>query len=167
MKTVSVFALLWFVSGLAWGSLPENWTLAGQSEEKDGWLIAAAPAKLTVPLGGDTMTQVTLRCGAIDRKVTCDAAGAAGAPLHLELTARDDEYRVGIIGKEVIPLPDSCLELRLNQPGNEIFRDRYYVRPYPHWYEGADRKRVLAGWAQLPPASTHEVELGLETRGTL
>jgi hypothetical protein len=167
MKTVTALVVLWFVSGLAWGSLPENWTLAGQSEQKGGWLVAAMPSKLTAPLAGDTMTQVTLRCGAIDRKVTCDAAGVAGPSLHLELTARDDEYRVGIVGKEVIPLPDACLELRLNQPGYEIFRDRYYVRPYPHWYEGADRKRVLEGWAQLPSASTHEVLLGLETRGNL
>ncbi len=145
-------------------ALPEGWSVAGKGEDQAGWWVAGEKATLTAPLAAGTRTRVVLRFGAVDRQVSVRAAGGTGAPLSLDLWARSDEYRVGIIGKEIIPIPDSCLEMRLYQPGNMIFNDRYYVRPHPHWYEGDDRKRVLAGWATLPAASQHETVLDVEVR---
>ena len=167
MKASTFAAVLLVVGGVAWAGMPEGWTVAGKYEMSDGWLVAGEQAKVTAPLTDGTVTEFVLVCHALDRTFSCQAAGRAGLPLTFALTARNDEYVVGIIGDDKIPLPDSCLEMRLNQPGHEIFRDRYFIRPHPHWYEGEDRKRVLANWASLPAASQHEIALKVEVRDGL
>lgn len=146
--------------------LPEGWKVEGRWEEMEGWLVAQEQVKVAAPLASGTATRLGLRLGGLKQPASCRVEAREGQPLELSLQALDEEYRVGLIGREVIPLPDSCVDLRLRAPTGEwLFQDRYFIRPHPHWYEGEDRQRVLADWNELPSATQHELGLKIEVRG--
>ncbi len=150
---------------VAAAALPEGWKATGKTEEVDGWSVARERTVLTTSLADNSMLRLGLRLGGLKQPASLRVTTGEGKSLDLTLSAQDDEYRVGIIGKEIIPLPDSCIQIVLTMPGTQLFNDRYYVRPHPHWYEKDDRKELLAAWRDWPPASSHELALKLETRG--
>lgn len=124
-------------------ALPEGWEAQGALAKTEGWMVAGEPVTVTGALAPDTVTRLTLRLGALERPVTVRIAGDEGPALELRLQALDAEYRVNIIGQQRIPLPDACIELRVPDPaGGWLFKDRYFIRPFPHWYEGAERQAL-------------------------
>lgn len=147
----------------AFAALPEGWQAEGTLTEAEGWMVAQEPATISAPLAADTVIRLTLRLGVLQQPATVRVAGDEGPALELRLQALDAEYRVNIIGEERIPLPDACVELRVPDPaGGWLFNDRYFVRPFPHWYEREERQALLDRWADLPPASTHPLGLRID-----
>ncbi len=149
----------------ALAALPEGWEAQGALVEAEGWTVAQEPVTLSTPLAEGTVARLELRLGALEQPAICRVAGSEGAALELRLQALDAEYRVNIIGQERIPLPDACVELRVPDPaGGWLFKDRYFVRPFPHWYEKDERQALLDAWNDLQPASTHPLGLRIDMR---
>lgn len=164
-RHLACVVLLMVGIAVAWGqvTLPDGWETTGELAERDGWLVAQEAATVSGPIEAGTETSVLLRMGALERPVTCTVGGDDGEGLELRMQALDVEYRVGLIGKETIPLPDSCVELRVPRPGGGwLFRNQYFIRPHPHWYRGEERAAVLERWDELPPASAHPLELRMD-----
>lgn len=152
-------------SGWTQASPPAGWQVTGKCEQTKRGLAAQEPVTVSAPLDPDTVTRLSLCLGAVKRRASCRVEAKDGKPLELYMEALDAEYRVGLIGKEVIALPDSCVDIGLSLPGEWLFRDQYFIRPHPHWYEGEDRRKVLADWSKLPSATQHELALKIETAG--
>lgn len=141
---ITILALiLALVAAPAAAALPEGWKAEGAWAEADGWLTAQEPVTLSTPLSDGSVTRLSLRLGALEQPATVRIAGPDGPALELRMMALDAEYRVNIIGQQRIPLPDACIELRVPDPaGGWLFKDRYFIRPFPHWYEGAERQAL-------------------------
>ena len=147
-------------------ALPSEWQVRGKLQPTDQWLVAQGPVTITAPLTREATTTVRVRLGQIKATASCRVETKEGKPLELSLSAVDAEYRPGLIGKQVIQLPDACVQIGLRGPGGEwLFRDRYFVRPHPHWYKGDERERALKEWEKFPAATRHALELRVEARG--
>lgn len=165
---IGVSALLWTVQSHA-GEIPGEWQITGAHAREGGWIVAEEPTAVEVPVPQDGSALVLrIRPGTLEQRAMIRLAGDAGKTLEFTLTAMDAEYRVGIIGDRVIPLPDSRLALTLNLHGEAVerlVRDDYFIRPHPHWYEKEDRERTLEQWDSFQPATTHEARLVVSRRG--
>jgi len=166
LTTVAVALAICASAACGQATLPDGWSAEGELVAGEGWLVAQDAVTVAGPIAADTQTTLLLRMGALKQPATCRVEGADGVVLELRLQALDAEYRVNIIGQERIPLPDAAIELQAPDPvGGWLFRNSYFVRPHPHWYEGADRERVLAHYQDLPPASGHPLELRIDAHG--
>ncbi len=166
-RTVGAAAAVVICATAAWGqaTLPEGWSSEGELATDGAWLVARNAATIAAPIEDATVTRLLLRPGALEAPATCRVEGADGVALELRMQALDGEYRVNIIGQERIPLPDACVELRVPDPaGGRLFNQRYFIRPFPHWYEGDERQALLDRYADLPPASQHPLGLRIDAR---
>lgn len=128
------------------------------------WHLAQNVTTIPVPLVAGRAITLAIRCGVIGRPVELRAIGASGI-LQLSLTALDERDRESTLGDDGAPLPDSCVRVHLTGNGEYLFDGLYFIRPHPHWYEGEDRQRLLAGYANLPSATTSTLRLTLEQSG--
>jgi len=77
--------------------------VTGSLQADNAWSVAQGPVVITCSPAPQTLSRLDLRLGALRQAASLRLPTGENKAAELKLSAEDDEYRVGIVGKGIVP----------------------------------------------------------------